>query len=72
MIRGSKQYVVNRSGTGTITHLAPEALRAGSRLTTAVDAYSFGVLMYEVRRPRGGVLWGGRGVLMYEVRRGEG
>lgn len=48
MIRGSKHYVINRSGTGTISHLAPEALLAGSRLTTAVDAYSYGILMYEV------------------------
>ena len=39
----------NRSGSGTITHLAPEVLHAGSKLTAAVDAYAFAVLAYEVR-----------------------
>lgn len=52
MLRGNKQYVNNRSGTGTITHLAPEMLVSGAKLTTAVDAYSFGILMYEVRPGR--------------------
>jgi hypothetical protein len=41
-------YAHNRSGSGTVTHLAPEVLRAGSRLTAAVDSYAFGVLAYEV------------------------
>ncbi|GBF87615.1 hypothetical protein Rsub_00326 [Raphidocelis subcapitata] len=41
-------YAHNRSGSGTVTHLAPEVLRAGSRLTAAVDSYAFGVLAYEL------------------------
>jgi len=41
-------YVHNRSGSGTVTHLAPEALQAGSKLTPTVDVYAFGVLMYEL------------------------
>ena len=40
-----EDYVRNRSGAGTVTHLAPEMLTAGSKLTTAVDAFAFGVLM---------------------------
>ncbi|KIZ04317.1 putative serine/threonine-protein kinase roco8 [Monoraphidium neglectum] len=38
---------VNQSGAGTITHLAPEMFRVGTRITTAVDVYAFGVLMWE-------------------------
>ncbi|GBF88715.1 hypothetical protein Rsub_01614 [Raphidocelis subcapitata] len=53
MLRGSKQYIRNRSGTGTLTHLAPEALIAGARLTTAVDAYGLGILMYEIYTGQG-------------------
>jgi hypothetical protein len=41
--------VVNHRGAGTVTHLAPEMLRQGSAITTAVDAYAFGVMMWEVR-----------------------
>ena len=41
-------YIVNRSGSGTVTHLAPELFRVGSKLTTAVDAFSFGIMMWEV------------------------
>jgi serine/threonine protein kinase len=35
---------VNISGAGTLTHLAPEMFEAGSRVTTAIDAYAFGGL----------------------------
>lgn len=31
---------------GTVTHLAPEMLRKGSSITTAVDVYAFGVLAW--------------------------
>ncbi|KIZ07069.1 Proto-oncogene tyrosine-protein kinase LCK [Monoraphidium neglectum] len=41
-------YVNNRSGSGTITHVAPEMLLPNTKLTTAVDAHAFGILMYEV------------------------
>lgn len=37
------------SGSGTVTHLAPEMFQPGSAVTTAVDVYAFGVLMWEVR-----------------------
>ena len=30
-----------------MTHLAPELLEAGSKITTAVDTWAFGILMYE-------------------------
>ncbi|KAI8469616.1 MAG: hypothetical protein J3K34DRAFT_521983 [Monoraphidium minutum] len=40
--------VINISGAGTVTHLAPEMFTAGSQLTTAVDAYAFGVLIWEL------------------------
>ena len=33
---------------GTATHLAPELLRAGTRITTAADVYAWGIMM--VRR----------------------
>ncbi|KIY97820.1 hypothetical protein MNEG_10142 [Monoraphidium neglectum] len=41
------ERMVNHSGAGTVTHLAPEMFKAGSQLTTAVDVYAFGVLMWE-------------------------
>jgi serine/threonine protein kinase len=40
--------VINRSGSGTVTHLAPELFQAGTKITTAVDAYSFGIMMWEM------------------------
>ncbi len=39
---------VNVSGAGTVTHLAPEMFEAGTLVTTAVDSYAFGILMYEL------------------------
>ena len=54
----SPDAVVNHSGAGTITHLAPEMLTPGTRLTTAVDVFAFGVLMWEfytARRPFAGL-----------------
>mmetsp|Transcript_11081 Transcript_11081/g.19260 ORF Transcript_11081/g.19260 Transcript_11081/m.19260 type:complete len:904 (+) Transcript_11081:107-2818(+) len=41
-------YIVNRSGSGTVTHLAPELFQVGSKLTTAVDTFSFGIMMWEL------------------------
>jgi hypothetical protein len=35
-----------RSGSGTVTHLAPELFQVGSKLTSAVDAFSFGIMMW--------------------------
>jgi serine/threonine protein kinase len=37
-------YIINRSGSGTVTHLAPELFQVGSKITTAVDTFSFGEL----------------------------
>lgn len=43
--------MVNHSGAGTVTHLAPEMFRVGTRITTAVDVYAFGIMMWEVGPP---------------------
>jgi serine/threonine protein kinase len=45
---GEAGSLVNCSTSGTLTHLAPERLQAGSLITPAADTYSFGVLMYEL------------------------
>jgi hypothetical protein len=31
-----------------VTHLAPELFQVGSKLTTAVDTFSFGIMMWEL------------------------
>lgn len=57
MLRDS-YYVVNRSGAGTLSFLAPEQFTAGSKVTVKVDSYAFGVMMWEVycaRRAYGGM-----------------
>lgn len=33
---------------GTVTHLAPELLQAGTKITAAVDTYAFGICLYEI------------------------
>ncbi|WIA40005.1 hypothetical protein OEZ86_013431 [Tetradesmus obliquus] len=43
-----KYYITNRSGSGTVTHLAPELFEAGSKVTPAVDAYAFGIMCWEL------------------------
>ncbi|KAI8465288.1 MAG: kinase-like domain-containing protein [Monoraphidium minutum] len=51
-------HAVNHSGAGTVTHLAPEMFRAGSRITAAVDVYAFGITMWEFycsRKPYAGL-----------------
>lgn len=35
------------TGAGTVTHLAPELLARGGRVTPAADAYAFGILLWE-------------------------
>ncbi|KAI8466889.1 MAG: hypothetical protein J3K34DRAFT_460676 [Monoraphidium minutum] len=58
VLPGDGGYIRNRSGAGTVSYLAPECFEAGSRLTTGVDAYAFGILMYELytgRRPYEGL-----------------
>lgn len=50
-------YIRNRSGSGTTAYQAPEVFLEASRLTTAVDVFSFGILMWELyccRRPYSG------------------
>jgi hypothetical protein len=57
IIRDS-EAVINHSGAGTVTHLAPELFVAGSRLTDRVDSYAFGITMWEMytgRRPYAGL-----------------
>jgi serine/threonine-protein kinase len=51
-------YIRNRSGSGTVAYQAPEVFVEGSKLTPAVDVYSFGIMMYELyscRRPYPGL-----------------
>ncbi|KIZ06401.1 putative serine/threonine-protein kinase pats1 [Monoraphidium neglectum] len=48
ILNQQSEHVVNLSGGGTVTHLAPEMFQAGSKVTTAVDAYAFGIMMYEL------------------------
>jgi hypothetical protein len=37
----------HRPTPGTATHLAPELLRAGTKISTAADVYAFGILLWE-------------------------
>ncbi|KAI8468866.1 MAG: hypothetical protein J3K34DRAFT_515013 [Monoraphidium minutum] len=48
MGRESGKEIINTMAAGTITHLAPELLVEGSEITAAVDAYAFGILMWEM------------------------
>eukprot|EP00879_Flechtneria_rotunda_P011534 GHRR01012048.1.p1 GENE.GHRR01012048.1~~GHRR01012048.1.p1 ORF type:complete len:530 (+),score=174.35 GHRR01012048.1:2440-4029(+) len=48
MLSDDKMYIRNKSVSGTITHLAPERFETGNRVTTAVDVYAFGMLMFEL------------------------
>jgi hypothetical protein len=41
-------YILNCSGSGTVTHLAPELFLDGSRITYFVDSYAFGIMMWEI------------------------
>ncbi|KAI8469901.1 MAG: hypothetical protein J3K34DRAFT_521810 [Monoraphidium minutum] len=47
-ILGDACQAPNVTVGGTLTHLAPELLEAGGAVTTAVDAYAFGVVMWEL------------------------
>jgi hypothetical protein len=51
-ILNEADHSVNLDGAGTVTHLAPEMFRAGTKITKAVDAYAFGVLMWETYTSR--------------------
>jgi serine/threonine protein kinase len=46
-ILNEADHTVNLTGAGTVTHLAPEMFKAGSKVTKAVDSYAFGILMWE-------------------------
>ena len=50
---------LNVDGAGTANHLAPELFLAGSRVTTAVDAYAFGVMIWECYTQRRAFQGGG-------------
>jgi hypothetical protein len=41
-ILNEADHTVNLDGAGTVTHLAPEMFKAGSKVTKSVDAYAFG------------------------------
>jgi hypothetical protein len=47
LILNDSDHSVNLDGAGTVTHLAPEMFKAGTKITKAVDAYAFGILMWE-------------------------
>jgi DNA-binding helix-hairpin-helix protein with protein kinase domain len=47
-VLGAADAVVNVCGAGTVSHLAPELFVPGSRITTAADVFSFGVLLFEL------------------------
>lgn len=47
MLRKS-DFIVNRSGSGTVTHLAPELFKVGTHITYAADSFSFGIMMWEM------------------------
>ncbi|GBF94659.1 hypothetical protein Rsub_07395 [Raphidocelis subcapitata] len=47
-VLGPSGTVLNAACAGTVNHLAPELFVAGSAVTTAADAYAFGVLMWEI------------------------
>ena len=47
-VLGASDAAVNVHCTGTVSHLAPEMFTPGSRMTSAVDAFAFGVLLYEL------------------------
>ncbi|GBF94658.1 hypothetical protein Rsub_07394 [Raphidocelis subcapitata] len=47
-VLGPSGTVLNAACAGTVNHLAPELFVAGSAVTTAADAYAFGVLMWEL------------------------
>jgi hypothetical protein len=47
MLRKS-EFIVNRSGSGTVTHLAPELFKVGTHITYSADSFSFGIMMWEM------------------------
>lgn len=53
--------LLNDNVAGTAAFMAPEAWTPGALLTTAVDIYAFGVLMWQLyvgpRRPYGELNW---------------
>eukprot|EP01025_Chloroclados_australasicus_P046003 TRINITY_DN50779_c0_g1_i1.p1 TRINITY_DN50779_c0_g1~~TRINITY_DN50779_c0_g1_i1.p1 ORF type:complete len:213 (+),score=16.15 TRINITY_DN50779_c0_g1_i1:5-643(+) len=51
----------NTTTCGTFTHMAPEQMMLGACITQKVDAYSFGIIMWEMWE--GGVPYEGCGVL---------
>jgi serine/threonine protein kinase len=70
-VLGAADATVNVCGAGTVNHLAPELFVAGSRVSPAVDAYAFGVLLWELYM--GGVhAYAGlsQGAIVDRVRRG--
>ncbi|KAG2483537.1 hypothetical protein HYH03_017591 [Edaphochlamys debaryana] len=41
-------YTLQTQASGTVTHMAPEAMKRGARVDASVDVYSFGILMWEL------------------------
>ncbi|GLI61804.1 hypothetical protein VaNZ11_004307 [Volvox africanus] len=48
-----KPFTVQEQACGTVTHMAPEALRPGTPIDASVDVFSLGILMWEMVAGRG-------------------
>ncbi|KXZ45085.1 hypothetical protein GPECTOR_58g533 [Gonium pectorale] len=46
-------YAVQEQACGTVTHMAPEAMKRNSRIDASVDVFAFGVIMWELLCGRG-------------------
>ncbi|GIL91974.1 hypothetical protein Vretimale_18541 [Volvox reticuliferus] len=46
-------YAIQQHIGGTVTHMAPEAFKKGSRIDASVDVFSFGIIMWELVCSRG-------------------
>ncbi|GLI60320.1 hypothetical protein VaNZ11_002436 [Volvox africanus] len=46
-------YTIQQHIGGTVTHMAPEAFKKGSRIDASVDVFSFGIIMWELVCSRG-------------------
>ncbi|KAG2486613.1 hypothetical protein HYH03_014781 [Edaphochlamys debaryana] len=50
---GGGFYTIQDQACGTVTHMAPEALKPHVRINASVDIYSYGILMWELVAGRG-------------------
>ncbi|KAG2429661.1 hypothetical protein HYH02_013999 [Chlamydomonas schloesseri] len=50
---GGAWFTVQDQACGTVTHMAPEAMRKSARIDSSADVFSFGVIMWEIMCGRG-------------------